>query len=246
MISATYVLRPTTPFITRPDKSGFTQIELLIAITIIGILVAFLLPVIGMVRGAMFSAKCASLLGQFSVATFTFAKDNRGAIPEHYSKDSLGNQQSYWFGNQAYAQFLEVDTFAANGWPKRLRCPASNISTWFPMGMNGLGIDFSTRNVVWFRSIRSIPTPTETMLIGDANDWNLTPHSNILSGEPANVAPGSLGYMSMMSNRHRGRTNAAYYDGHVASVSQRTLESYTSNDPFWYISPVCQNRPYAP
>lgn len=225
---------------------GFSLFELLFAVMIIGVLAALMLPVIGMIRNSAATTQCVSMQRQFAAAAFAFANDHRGALPDHYSKDAGGIQQTYWFGNVAYAQFLDDDKaqIDANKWPKRLRCPASQMTTWFPMGMNGSGIDFNRTNVVWFRTTRSIPTPAETMLIGDANDWNVVPNATLKSGEPANAAPGSLGYQSMMSARHRGRVSAAFYDGHAESLAQRTVESYTWTDPFWFISATCQNRPY--
>ena len=227
-------------------RGGFSLFELLFAVMIIGVLAALMLPVIGMIRNSAATTKCVSMQRQFAAAAFAFANDNRGAMPAHYSKDAGGIQQAYWFGNVAYAQYLDDNKaqIDSNKWPKRLRCPTSQVTTWFPMGMNGSGIDFERTNVVWFRTMRSIPTPTETMLIGDANDWNVVPNATLKSGEPANAAPSDLGYGSMMSARHRGRVNASFYDGHAESLAQRTVESYTWTDPFWFISTNCQNRPY--
>ena len=66
----------------RPSASaGFTLIELLVVITVIAVLVAILLPVVGMVRDQARSVVCRKNLAQIGLAHLACAQDNKGQVP---------------------------------------------------------------------------------------------------------------------------------------------------------------------
>lgn len=60
---------------------GFTLVELLTVIAIIGVLVAILLPVVGSVRASAKSSRCVTNLRQVGVTIQTYASDNKGSLP---------------------------------------------------------------------------------------------------------------------------------------------------------------------
>lgn len=65
-------------------RSGFTVIELLVVLAIIGLLIALLLPGLAWAREAARRAKCSSNLHQFGVGTQAYATDHRGAYLPHH------------------------------------------------------------------------------------------------------------------------------------------------------------------
>src|SRR5262249_31743760 len=61
-------------------RVGFTLVELLVVITIIGMLAALLLPAIGMVRQTMYKSQCANNLRQLGIGLTNHAS-SKGTLP---------------------------------------------------------------------------------------------------------------------------------------------------------------------
>jgi prepilin-type N-terminal cleavage/methylation domain-containing protein len=62
-------------------RRAFTLVELLVVIGIIALLVSILLPTLARARETAVRISCAANLHQIGVATFAYASDNRGALP---------------------------------------------------------------------------------------------------------------------------------------------------------------------
>ncbi|MDR1282437.1 MAG: prepilin-type N-terminal cleavage/methylation domain-containing protein [Opitutaceae bacterium] len=76
---------------------GFTLVELLAVITIIGILAAIIVPVVSRVRESARAAQCASNLRQTGSALYLFINDNRGAMPfSNGKKNENDNGNTSW------------------------------------------------------------------------------------------------------------------------------------------------------
>ncbi len=71
-------------------KEGFTLIELLVVVAIIAVLVAILLPALGMARDAAKRATCATNERQLMVGVFSYANDYNGFLPP---------QNRWWYGH---------------------------------------------------------------------------------------------------------------------------------------------------
>ena len=62
-------------------ERGFTLIELLVVLSIVGLIMALVLPVLGRSREVGYQAKCISNLKQWGLATFAYTFDFRDTLP---------------------------------------------------------------------------------------------------------------------------------------------------------------------
>ncbi|AHF91352.1 prepilin-type N-terminal cleavage/methylation domain-containing protein [Opitutaceae bacterium TAV1] len=72
-------MTPATP----KTSHGFTLVELLTVIAIIGILAAILIPTVGKVRATAHAAACLSNMRQLSLALLVYSEGNRGVFPDN-------------------------------------------------------------------------------------------------------------------------------------------------------------------
>ena len=64
------------------QTKGFTLVELLVVIAVIGILVSLLLPALGSVREAAMASMCSSRMRQCGIAMHTYAESHGGRLPK--------------------------------------------------------------------------------------------------------------------------------------------------------------------
>lgn len=122
----------------RRTRAGFTLLELLVTMAVIGILVGLLLPLIGNIRESARRLECASRLRQLGAATLAYAGDNRGCAPQNTGWGDVSH--GIWYGADAYKDLLAYLDFtdqptAGAGFPRRFfSCPSNPVRSDYEMG----------------------------------------------------------------------------------------------------------------
>lgn len=99
---------PTIPY-PQAKRCGFTLVELLTVIAIIGVLAGILIPTVGTVMKRVHTAKCANNLRQLYTATIAYAADNEQYLPVSNGCRIPGGQPNTWdVAMLIYSQLSEV------------------------------------------------------------------------------------------------------------------------------------------
>ncbi|MDF3056964.1 MAG: type secretory pathway, pseudopilin PulG [Rariglobus sp.] len=232
---------PQTP--SANASHGFTLVELLTVIAIVGILAAILVPVVGRIRESARTSNCVSHLKGTGAAFQLYAADNKGLYPalrfQTKNKGVTGTNptEDNWQVELSPYQSRTVNDLGKlnAGSDSYVFCPEfvaryesdprwkSTISTTAGYGMNA---NLGTGANVWDLRFKAalIPQPARTILVGDSAAYYLNV-SGSWSPSTANLG----GYSSGDPVRHAGKAGYLYADGHVATLDPDTaLTSLTA------------------
>ncbi|MDR1280207.1 MAG: prepilin-type N-terminal cleavage/methylation domain-containing protein [Opitutaceae bacterium] len=201
----------------RPSARGFTLVELLAVIAIIGILAALTLAGISTVRSTARRVRCVSNLRQLGVAAALFSQDNtlRTLPPAFYNA----------LKNGGYLPALNKgDMLARSGiW----MCPddtkdrstvqddKTDHITNISYGLNAQRIGLPP--TYWDTSkifLSDIETPSRTLYLADASSYYM------------NKSAANRNALF----RHRGKINVLFFDGHVSTLPDPSSAAQFYND----------------
>ncbi len=166
----------------REQRRGFTLIEMLVVIAIIGVLIAILLPAINAAREASRDAACKNNLRQFGVGMTIWADNNKGY---------LCSGAADWLRDGAFTEKGWVADLVNQGIPVgKMLCPTNDVRGTeklndllgrTPTGFVGCGIDFvGTQPAVLPDGSRQI-NPTR-LILGAYTGSFVAPWGTTLSG----------------------------------------------------------------
>lgn len=212
------------------SKPGFSLVELLVVMAIIGVLSSLLLGAVRTVKSAANTMVCTSSLRQIGLAFAAYAEDNLGMFPAPKATDPYpGIFYREWYG--PIASYLERDdptTYASGG--KAFRCPDSNfgqqnndfgLSYGYCFGSGGTSIVTALGNpVLPHRLGRPL---SATFLLGErwaVNVANMNADWSATVEPPYKMAPvlppKRPGYQpNSLRLSHRGQSSYLFADLHV-------------------------------
>ena len=207
-------------------RSGFTLVELLVVITIIGLLAGLSLGALARVRASADQGACVGHLQQIGAASFSCAADNDGEFPQNDAK--WGTQDA---DERSYVMSIMPYLGGTNTSTKILVCPADKYGT----GKNGvyrpyMGVSYGQNGYMNGVKMARNSYPSETALTMDFEEhWTVVEATVAGSQKAPQIAA--------LKKRHKEFVNVGYCDGHVGRMPMTIFDSCKNKDSesnrFW-------------
>lgn len=218
-------------------RRGFSMVELLVAVAIVGILSSLAVGAFGKVRDQARTAVTISNLKQLQAANSAFASDNDGFFVKAFDGGSWGDG---WKGNQNFLSYLERS--GRNGWTD----PSKVVRSGFPQvnsliaysipksTVNGAPIQYWESGPLRLRAIQ-LERPASTIAFIDANDWWVNPGGwNSWSSIARNDGTNRNGD-ALVAYRNNGKAAAVTFAGNVVLLQRSELNPSTPEGAWrWY------------
>ncbi|MEM9416440.1 MAG: DUF1559 domain-containing protein [Planctomycetota bacterium] len=155
-------------------RRGFTLVELLIVISVITLLIAILLPSLGMARESARSVQCKNNLKQLSLGFISFSVEHEGDLPGvYYADDVPGITQDWqlsWLGNEAWSALGTEGTilqYIPDADKAVYRCPSLPF-VGFNTGVGSNGeFDYSSMKAFIGANMDQVPLESRVMMPGE-------------------------------------------------------------------------------
>lgn len=207
---------------------GFTLIELLVSMSIIALLAALLLPVLGSAQEAARASQCASNMRQLGVAITMHCSERDGGFPRS-QHSAFAHRENTW--PRALAPLLGATDAQ---WTNLLRgvyhCPSDHRGHVLSYGVNvyfelGPEDDYDGKPMTW-RTRSDVALPSQTILFAENN--SLTDHIM------PNYWAGLSDVSDVAHDRHRGSAHYVYVDGHVERQPLREIYDPANGVDQWH------------
>lgn len=195
---------------------GFTLLELLVVVAIIGVLLSMLLGGVAAARVSANGARCTSNLRNLGVASLLYAKDHQNNLPIPTKWAAPDNEVFWWvmIGPYLYdaPPFVVDDTF---------RCPAGEGFHISERGLQGSG----WRHIDYAQFLTPYYVGTANLSAIDADKSAL-----LVDGENYEGYLGIEAYCfaaivnKRAKERHRGKSNVLFCNGRVEALKDPTWE----------------------
>ncbi len=182
---------------TRHADGGFTLIELLVVIALIAILMAILMPALGLARDQGRKMKCAGNLRSLALANSLYVANNDDStVPCRFI---VGTRTTLWTSNNQFRTYIGYEGtdpgLSSVQTPKKYKCPSDRQKAWLHAynvetgTTTGTLVSYGYNIEDWYPSIGSpswtatmemavlghkmstIEQPATKMQFGEAHDW---------------------------------------------------------------------------
>ena len=218
---------------------AFTLVELLVVISIIGLLAGLAVPAISRGLGSAKGGACLSNLHQIGVATMAYAADNSFKFPPGGSEgeNNWARDVYYYCGGSDETRASKKTLFICPGCSKSVKTdvPAGQIPLTYS-GHKGL-MPSGSNSVV---ALSSVARPTEVILAGDGCQVAAGGYAHYIIDSPSifsvqggrgggsvametpiDTAPDSdSGAGGALRYRHAGKVNLVMCDGHAEAIKK--------------------------
>jgi prepilin-type N-terminal cleavage/methylation domain-containing protein len=206
-----------------PDRAGFTLLELLVALAVLTLLAAFLLPVFAAARDAARRSTCLSNLQQLAKAHLLYVQDYDEALPGwFFFGKASGN--TYWpeFLQPYYhdAQFLDQGFVPSPERDASLWLADYALCAWGPSGKGTLANPYYRYPAMM--PLCQVRRPAETLLFTDGLTTRL---------------------ITQIGSRHwNGALNGALLDGHARRIAEADLERIDQDERGYFYHIAAADR----
>ncbi len=209
-------------FAVRP-VAGFTLVELLTVIAVIGVLVAITIPVVGGMRKKANTAKAISNIRQLVTAHIAYAADHRGKVPLKYTAGS----SPVW--QETLAPYLNVTVPNDGAGKRRLRQDPStvfNVPDSKPFDERSaaaasIARNWELRSSNWDYRLNVVPNPSRIILLGECEEKNVDEVSGLRADQT--TAASNQGALPGFRRAEGTKALMGYCDGHVEALGRAQL-----------------------
>jgi len=221
-----------TRVITKSKQSaGFTLVEILIVVAVIGLLSALLLPAFSRARETARRTSCAGNLHQIGLALRQYATDYNNRYPVRYADSGLDSRKNNWrvqlFPYARNAEVFRCPSNPNNNQSATVTTPANgvDINVSYACNYNSAGLGaFGNNDGSQHVRLNSISQPAELIAVVES----LSSEADLDMDDPAMIGQLFAG--------HQQRSNYLFVDGHVKAMTplKTYYDSQNNIRNFWH------------
>lgn len=209
-------------------RVGFTLVELLVVIAVIGVLVALLLPAVQAARGAARRAQCLHQLREIGLAVHLHLDTHDGQFPRSsHSAAGVGAAPWAWTLAATLDPSFDPDRDPYPAWlmDGAYRCPEDDRrgprhysygkNVWFELLTGEISQALETDASATYERLRSIPAPSRTVLFAEVAG---RPDQPMTADHLMSHLWLSGGAIEVDADRHAGLSNYLWVDGHTTTA----------------------------